>query len=116
VPKEQLERAKLAAISSVYMNLESRAVVAEDIGRQILTYGHRCARASIRIRSLPQMPECKHGNRDAGVYAGFIRAGIGWLCSFGSLHACLTLCKFLSALSWHRGIAPVFEIKYSLDD
>lgn len=41
LPKEQLERAKLAAISSVYMNLESRAVVAEDIGRQILTYGHR---------------------------------------------------------------------------
>ncbi len=43
MPKEQLERAKVAAISSVYMNLESRAVVAEDIGRQILTYGHRCA-------------------------------------------------------------------------
>lgn len=42
VPAEELERAKLAAISSVYMNLESRAVVAEDIGRQILTYGHRC--------------------------------------------------------------------------
>ncbi|CAL8469178.1 g8719 [Coccomyxa elongata] len=41
VPAEELERAKLAAISSVYMNLESRAVVAEDIGRQILTYGHR---------------------------------------------------------------------------
>ena len=41
VPKEELERAKLAAMSSVYMNLESRAVVAEDIGRQILTYGHR---------------------------------------------------------------------------
>ena len=44
VPKEELERAKLAAMSSVYMNLESRAVVAEDIGRQILTYGHRRAR------------------------------------------------------------------------
>ena len=38
---EELERAKRAAIASVYMNLESRAVVAEDIGRQILTYGHR---------------------------------------------------------------------------
>ena len=43
VPKEELERAKLAAMSSVYMNLESRAVVAEDIGRQILTFGHRRA-------------------------------------------------------------------------
>ena len=40
---EELERAKRAAIASVYMNLESRAVVAEDIGRQILTYGHRCS-------------------------------------------------------------------------
>mmetsp|Transcript_9373 Transcript_9373/g.33016 ORF Transcript_9373/g.33016 Transcript_9373/m.33016 type:complete len:497 (-) Transcript_9373:1374-2864(-) len=39
----QLERAKLALISSVYMNLESKVVVAEDIGRQILTYGHRKA-------------------------------------------------------------------------
>ncbi|KAL3161970.1 hypothetical protein ABBQ38_009050 [Trebouxia sp. C0009 RCD-2024] len=39
--EEELERAKKATISSVLMNLESRAVVAEDIGRQILTYGHR---------------------------------------------------------------------------
>lgn len=39
----QLERAKLALISSVHMNLESKVVVAEDIGRQILTYGHRKA-------------------------------------------------------------------------
>jgi len=37
----ELERAKSAAIHSVLMNLESRAVVAEDIGRQVLTYGHR---------------------------------------------------------------------------
>ena len=43
VPVAELERAKKAAISSVLMNLESRAVVAEDIGRQVLTYGHRCA-------------------------------------------------------------------------
>ena len=41
VPTEELERAKKAATSQVLMNLESRAVVAEDIGRQILTYGHR---------------------------------------------------------------------------
>ena len=41
VPPAELERAKSAAISSVLMNLESRAVVAEDIGRQVLTYGHR---------------------------------------------------------------------------
>jgi processing peptidase subunit alpha len=41
VPAVELERAKAAATSSVLMNLESRAVVAEDIGRQVLTYGHR---------------------------------------------------------------------------
>lgn len=43
VSEAELERAKAAAVSSVLMNLESRAVVAEDIGRQVLTYGHRCA-------------------------------------------------------------------------
>jgi processing peptidase subunit alpha len=41
VPVEELERAKAAAAASVVMNLESRAVTAEDIGRQVLTYGHR---------------------------------------------------------------------------
>jgi len=37
----ELERAKAATVSSVMMNLESRTVVAEDIGRQALTYGER---------------------------------------------------------------------------
>lgn len=39
--EEELQRAKNATISSVLMNLETRVVVCEDVGRQILTYGHR---------------------------------------------------------------------------
>uniref|UniRef100_A0A0E0JU27 Uncharacterized protein n=1 Tax=Oryza punctata TaxID=4537 RepID=A0A0E0JU27_ORYPU len=37
----ELARAKNSTISSVLMNLESRVIVAEDIGRQLLTYGCR---------------------------------------------------------------------------
>lgn len=37
----QLNRAKQSTKASILMNLESRAVVSEDIGRQILTYGER---------------------------------------------------------------------------
>ena len=38
----ELARAKAATVSAVLSNLESRAIVAEDIGRQLLTYGERC--------------------------------------------------------------------------
>ncbi|MCL7024466.1 hypothetical protein MKW94_020016, partial [Papaver nudicaule] len=37
----ELDRAKTATKSAVLMNLESRMIVSEDIGRQILTYGER---------------------------------------------------------------------------
>ena len=47
VDEAELARAKKATISSVLMNLESRAVVAEDIGRQVLTYGHRYCMLSL---------------------------------------------------------------------
>ncbi len=46
VTAAELARAKAATVSSVLMNLESRAVVAEDIGRQVLTYGARKAPAA----------------------------------------------------------------------
>lgn len=54
VSDEELERAKKATISSMLMNLESRAVVAEDIGRQVLTYNHRKSEAEFiaAIRAL----------------------------------------------------------------
>lgn len=41
VTEAELSRAKKATVSAVLSNLESRAIVAEDIGRQILTYGNR---------------------------------------------------------------------------
>lgn len=41
VTEVELNRAKNSTKSAVLMNLESRMVVTEDIGRQILTYGHR---------------------------------------------------------------------------
>ncbi|KAK4747139.1 hypothetical protein SAY87_026176 [Trapa incisa] len=41
VTATQLSRAKESTKSAVLMNLESRMIVAEDIGRQILTFGER---------------------------------------------------------------------------
>ncbi|KAL8503129.1 hypothetical protein ACS0TY_022028 [Phlomoides rotata] len=41
VDKVQLDRAKQSTKSAILMNLESRVVVSEDIGKQILTYGER---------------------------------------------------------------------------
>ncbi|XP_062208191.1 mitochondrial-processing peptidase subunit alpha-like [Phragmites australis] len=41
VTEVELKRAKNSTISSVLMNLESRVIVSEDIGRQFLTYGCR---------------------------------------------------------------------------
>ena len=38
---EELARAKAMTKSSVYMNLESRSIVLEDIGKQALCYGKR---------------------------------------------------------------------------
>lgn len=41
VEQVELDRAKQATKAAVLMNLESRMVASEDIGRQILTYGER---------------------------------------------------------------------------
>lgn len=41
VPEVQLDRAKKSTKTAVLMNLESRMIASEDIGRQILTYGER---------------------------------------------------------------------------
>lgn len=66
VPAAELERAKSAAVSSVLMNLESRAVVAEDIGRQVLTYGHR-------------KPVAEFVNEIRGLTAGDLASSVGKL-------------------------------------
>ncbi|GFP86762.1 mitochondrial-processing peptidase subunit alpha [Phtheirospermum japonicum] len=41
VEEVQLDRAKQATKSAILMNLESRMIATEDIGKQILTYGER---------------------------------------------------------------------------
>ncbi|KAL5999991.1 hypothetical protein ACLOJK_034668 [Asimina triloba] len=50
VTELELQRAKNATKSAVFMNLESRLIVTEDIGRQILTYGCRSlAKAEVEV-------------------------------------------------------------------
>ncbi|KAF7843418.1 mitochondrial-processing peptidase subunit alpha-like [Senna tora] len=41
VSQVQLDRAKISTKNAVLMNLESRLIVSEDIGRQVLTFGER---------------------------------------------------------------------------
>ncbi|XP_055343277.1 mitochondrial-processing peptidase subunit alpha-like [Paramacrobiotus metropolitanus] len=41
IEEEELDRAKIQLSSMLMMNLESRPVIFEDIGRQVLAYGHR---------------------------------------------------------------------------
>ena len=38
---EELQRAKNASVSQVLYNLESKGIICEDIGRQVLLYGKR---------------------------------------------------------------------------
>ncbi|KAK6147794.1 hypothetical protein DH2020_018706 [Rehmannia glutinosa] len=47
VDQVQLDRAKQSTKSAILMNLESRMVASEDIGKQILTYGERYARKPV---------------------------------------------------------------------
>ncbi|EEH52876.1 uncharacterized protein MICPUCDRAFT_52880 [Micromonas pusilla CCMP1545] len=65
VTEEELERAKAATISSILMNLESKAIVAEDVGRQILTYSERKPPgefiAQIRALTVKDMTEFAKG-------------------------------------------------------
>lgn len=46
-PAEQLERAKKMSVGLIHGALESKSASAEDIGRQFLTYGHRCGGSSV---------------------------------------------------------------------
>ena len=44
VSAAELNRAKKQTIAAVFSNLENHSIIAEDIGRQLLTYGERCGR------------------------------------------------------------------------
>jgi processing peptidase subunit beta len=50
VSKDEVERAKNKLKASILMNLDGTTAVAEDIGRQILTYGRRLTPAEIFTR------------------------------------------------------------------
>ncbi|PPR94259.1 hypothetical protein GOBAR_AA26417 [Gossypium barbadense] len=50
VEQKELERAKQSTKSAILMNLESRAVASEDIGKQILTYGEETRGAFLEGR------------------------------------------------------------------
>jgi processing peptidase subunit alpha len=41
IEPEEFERAKNQLRSGIFMNLEQRAVLTDDIGRQVLSYGER---------------------------------------------------------------------------
>jgi processing peptidase subunit alpha len=41
VTQKEVDRAKTQTISMILMNLESRSIISEDIGKQVLTYGER---------------------------------------------------------------------------
>ena len=59
VTEVELSRAKKGTVSAVLSNLESRAIVAEDIGRQILTYGSRCVHAAAEFL-IPSNPDSEN--------------------------------------------------------
>jgi len=50
ISDEELARAKAMTKSSVYMNLESRSIVLEDIGKQALCYGKRLSADEIAVQ------------------------------------------------------------------
>jgi len=50
ISDEELARAKAMTKSSVYMNLESRSIVLEDIGKQVLCYGKRMSADEIAVQ------------------------------------------------------------------
>jgi hypothetical protein len=63
VNRVELERAKRAAVSVICNALESKATSAEDIGRQYLTYGHRCVGAARRSRPASCCVACRAAPR-----------------------------------------------------
>mmetsp|Transcript_4982 Transcript_4982/g.18066 ORF Transcript_4982/g.18066 Transcript_4982/m.18066 type:complete len:496 (-) Transcript_4982:120-1607(-) len=54
ITDQELARAKNATIASVYMNLESRVILVEDICRQLLTYGE-CMSEEVFIKHIQEL-------------------------------------------------------------
>ena len=81
----ELNRAKKQTIAAVFSNLENHSIVAEDIGRQILTYGERrgpatlmCCRPCCAPPLLSSSCHCSHDcivgvRHDAMKVAGSLR-------------------------------------------
>jgi hypothetical protein len=71
----ELERAKRAATSMICNALESKATSAEDIGRQMLTYGQRYTGAQY-VDMMAQVGRCRGMLRDAAGCCGMLRDAI----------------------------------------
>jgi hypothetical protein len=73
-PRDQLERAKAMAVSLIQSALESKAASAEDLGRQYLTYGHRCACVGavwlLHTHVPAASPTCLDARRSVGLSVG----------------------------------------------
>src|SRR3569623_1610955 len=68
VTEAELSRAKRSTISMIYNALESKVASAEDIGRQVLTYGFRWVVGLWWATSLRLSSQCRAGRDSHGCF------------------------------------------------